>query len=291
MTLNFCVIVVLFNSGPSDELLAIEAIDNVNLIIVDNSSVASESSHLHYIHNANAGGLAGAYNAAIKYILNMSLNPDFIMFMDDDTPISGVFSAIANPNNMEALAITDVAAVSGIYRDINTGLRGRMILTSTFVNHSYPREQDGLKEVSYLINSLSIWKMEAISKIGFFNEAFKVDHIDTEYCLRAASLGYKMMCNYSLEFDHEIGNRTKYVIFGITLQTGNHTPHRRYMIGRNTARLLMKYILRRPAVSYLMFTRIIYELLGIAHEENNKYKKISMLLVGIFDGMFWRKEN
>ena len=285
---EFCVIVVLYNSKPKDELISFAKRSGINLIIVDNSVRRLLDVKENYIHNANLGGLAGAYNKALKHMQHENMKSKYVVFMDDDTPIEGLISSISDSETLSALSRTDVAAVSGIYRDINTNLRGRMILSRRYKNYFYSRDTKGLIEVSYLINSLCIWNADALSKIGPFNERFSVDHVDTEYCLRASSLGYKLLCNYSREFKHTIGERTVYKFLGMELQTGNHSQSRRYMIARNTTVLFSRYVFSRPAVSYLMLQRIIYEILGILHEDVARKEKIRSILAGIRDGLFDR---
>ena len=274
---------------PKAELISFAKRNGINLIIVDNSARRLLGEKENYIHNANSGGLAGAYNKAIKHMQRKNMKSKYVVFMDDDTPIDGLISSISDRDSLSALSSTDVAAVSGIYRDINTNLRGRMILSTRYKNYLYSRDTKGLVEVSYLINSVCIWNADALSEIGPFNEKFFVDHVDTEYCLRASSLGYKLLCNYSREFKHKIGDRTAYKFLGMELQTGNHSPRRRYMIARNTTLLFSRYVFSRPAVSYLMLQRIIYEILGILHEDADRKEKIISMLTGIRDGLFDRK--
>jgi GT2 family glycosyltransferase len=42
-----------------------------------------------------------------------------------------------------------------------------------------------MREVAFVINSMAIWRFEALAQIGRFNELLAIDHIDTDYCLRA----------------------------------------------------------------------------------------------------------
>ena len=125
------------------------------------------------------------------------------------------------------------------------------------------------------------------SLVGFEAD-LAVDHVDTEYCLRARQRGLHVVVNGSFEFPHAIGDRKKYKLFGMEVQAGGHSPQRRYMIGRNTAWLARGWVLREPAFAALCMARLAYEAVGIVLAETRVCAKLWALLRGAVNGLFTR---
>ena len=93
-----------------------------------------------------------------------------------------------------------------------------------------PRQFDGPKRVAFVINSMSVWRVEALRRIGPFNEGLAIDHVDTEYCLRARELTLAVYVHGGHEFAHSIGQRRRFRFLGRDMQAGGHSAARRYLI-------------------------------------------------------------
>ena len=74
----------------------------------------------------------------------------------------------------------------------------------------YSPTNPSLINVSFIINSFSIWPKKTILKIGNYDEKLAIDHIDTDYCMRASKLGIPIFINNAVTFEHTIGNRVAY---------------------------------------------------------------------------------
>ena len=159
-------------------------------------------------------------------------------------------------------------------------------MSVAFTLHCLPREFAGMRKVSFLINSMSIWNVAALRRLGPYNEDSAVDHVDTEYCVRARQLGLDLFVNGDHEFAHSIGQRRAYRFMGKTLQAGGHSPLRRVMIGRNTAWLARQHALRWPAFAVLCLLRLAYEAIGIVMVEDGKGRKLRGLFGGAMQGLF-----
>ena len=116
----------------------------------------------------------------------------------------------------------------------------------------------------------------------------KIDHIDTDYCLRAIENGYTLVLNSNYSFIHTIGERISYRLFNRNLRSGNHLPKRREMIMLNSILVLRKHFSKFPAFLYIIFERIIYEFIGILFSEKNKLAKLKMSFLGLLKGLFIR---
>ncbi|MBI3369907.1 MAG: glycosyltransferase [Burkholderiales bacterium] len=260
------------------------------VIVVDNSAdghpaLRQLAATVLLIHNQNRGGLAGAYNSACEQLQQDTAIRQVVLMDEDSDP--GVLSALlSDPTVIATLNDERTAALAPAYRDRATGLRGRHIQLRRFGLSYLAREFEGQQPVSFLINSMSVWRMAALRRIGRFNEGLAIDHVDTEYCLRARRAGLALYLNGSHEFAHAIGERRRFTLFGVQMQAGGHGPERRYLIGRNTVWLGLHYWWREPAFALLCLKRLVYEAIGIAMVEPQRRAKIWALLRGAFSGLF-----
>ena len=130
------------------------------------------------IHNRNRGGLAGAYNQAISRILADHRCISHIVFIDEDSDPTVLGRFLANYEVARLLQTATTACVAPAYKDRATGLRGRHIVLGRFHLTYLPRLFAGVRRVAFVINSMSVWRMEALRRIGPFNEGLAIDHID-----------------------------------------------------------------------------------------------------------------
>ena len=266
------------------------------LILVDNSvqgrpdlaHFAAESG-LTILRNHNRGGLAGAYNRALDRLAQSHPQLEQVVLLDDDSDTSVLPRLLTDPLVVARLARPDTAAITPAYVDRATGLRGRYIELGRYRLHFLPRVFAGSREVAFIINSMSVWRMDALRRIGAFDEGLAIDHVDTEYCLRARALGLKLIVFGDHEFAHSIGQRRSFTLFGKQMQAGGHSAQRRYLIGRNTAWLARRYLWREPAFAGLCLSRLAYECVGIVMAESSRAAKLWAVLSGGCVGLLSRR--
>ncbi len=237
----------------------------------------------------NAGGLAGAYNRALSWLQTRDPLLTQVVFLDEDSDPACLTALLADSSTARALARPDTAAVSPAYRDRATAMRGRYIRLQRFRLDFSPREFSDLRPVAFLINSMTVWRLPALQRIGAFHEGLAIDHVDTEYCLRARQAGLALYVHGGFEFAHAIGERRKYRLLGVELQAGGHSPQRRHMIARNTVWLARNWIWREPAFSALCLARLAYEAVGITMAEDRALAKLAALTRGAISGLFARQ--
>lgn len=237
------------------------------------------------LRNGNVGGLAGAYNCALGWIDEHRGETTHVLFLDDDSELDALEAFLASPVTIEAAACTGVAAVAPVYRDLRTGLRGRHIQLGRLRFRFLPREQLVPTDVTFVINSMSLWRRDALKRVGPYSVLLGVDHIDTDYAMRAKRAGYRILLNAEVEFLHEIGQRRSYKLFGRTVQSGGHSAERRFQIGRNTAVVAKEHGLAYPAFFVLCLQRLAYETIGILAAEDCKLAKVGGLWRGVIEGV------
>lgn len=242
-----------------------------------------------HLHTANHGGLAGAYNRALEWLRTHAPQTRQVVFLDEDSDPAPLRSLLGDPATGTALADTQAAAVAPAYRDRATGMRGRYIRLGRWRLTFNSREFNDLRPVAFVINSMSVWRLDALERIGPFNEGLAIDHVDTEYCLRARRLGLALYVNGAHDFAHSIGMRRKFRLFGVELQAGGHLPARRYLIARNTVWLARNWCWSEPAFAALCMARLAYEAVGIVMAEDHAAAKLGALARGAASGLFARE--
>lgn len=238
-----------------------------------------------FLHAGNAGGLAGAYNRALAWLKAQDAPARQIVFLDEDSSPGALRDLLADATAARVLDDPHTAALAPAYRDRATGLRGRYIRLGRWRLSYNPREFPDLRAVAFVINSMSVWRLQALQLIGPFNEGLAIDHVDTEYCLRARQLGLMLYVHGRHEFAHSIGQRRRFRFLGRELQAGGHGPERRYLIGRNTSWLARSWLWREPAFAFLCATRLAYEAIGIVAVEDHALAKLGALLRGALTGL------
>ncbi|MCZ2439515.1 MAG: hypothetical protein LC119_05000 [Burkholderiales bacterium] len=272
------------------------------VVLVDNNEApsaelarqASAVGGVELLHQGNRGGLAGAYNRALRHLQEAvdaaALTPPRqIVFVDQDSDPAVLGAFLADPEVRALLARDDVAAVAAAYRDRATALRARYIELGRWRLQHLPREFGGSRRVAFVINSMSVWRLDALARLGDFDETLAIDHVDTEHCLRARRQGLAVWVHGSHVFAHAIGRRKRYRLFGRDLQATGHGPARRRMIGRNTMLLLRRWGGREPAFARLCLLRLAYEATGIVLAEEQRATRLAALLRGALEGLFARR--
>ena len=291
---SLAAIVVLF-AAQADPHEAIEALCAVcgTVVLVDNAPGGNHPaavrwmghSGVHVVRHGNVGGLAGGYNAAIAALRRFRKSATHVVFVDEDSDVAVLRSFLSRPGVSRLLEASDTAAVAPSHRDRATGMRARHIQLSRWHLTFLPREVRGIQRVTFIINSMSVWRCEALRVIGPFDERLGVDHVDTDYCLRATLAGLSVYLDADFEFAHSIGTRRAYKAMGVAMQAGGHSAARRRSIGRSTTMLAFRYGRRFPAFAALCASRLLYETLGIAVAEDLKLTKIAALWRGVFDAL------
>ena len=286
-------VLVLFAERPLESLPLAGLAGLVGaVVVVDNHACARDDladrcrvAGAACLHNGNRGKLAGAYNRALQWLQQHRPATRKVLFLDEDSDPNRLAAFLQDPRTAGALAEPDVAAISAAYRDRGTGLRGAYLQLSRWRTHYLPREFPGVREVALLINSMSLWKLDALQRIGPFDEQLALDAIDTDLCIRARRLGLRLMVHGDHEFGHAIGARRRFSLFGRDMQSSGHSPARRWMIARNNVWLARREWRREPGFALLCLQRLAYEAVGILATETRRAPMLWALCRGALAGL------
>jgi rhamnosyltransferase len=128
-----------------------------------------------------------------------------------------------------------VAAVGPRYHQPDTGnFPGFVRFSSWGIRRVQPGPGEKTLNCDFLIASGMLIPLDTFRDVGPMDEGLFVDHVDTEWCLRARSMGYKLLGVRDAVMEHELGSRRKSIWFGRRRSIPVHSPERYYGIARNS---------------------------------------------------------
>ncbi len=245
-------VVVTFN--PQKDVLSAELLElslQVHRIwVIDNASVdpvsdwigrLGLSAKLELLELAENMGVGFAQNTGIRHARSAGATHVLILDQDSQPSPGMVNSLLIQCQRLEATGV-QVAAVAPVYADSHEGAASDFLRLSKygFVRKSHLSTSD-VEEADFLISSGCLMSVNVFDRIGFMDEKLFIDHVDTEWCIRAQSKGYCLFGVPAARMTHTLGEKRTRIWFLRWRNVPYHAPFRYYYILRNS--LLMQ---RRP---------------------------------------------
>jgi rhamnosyltransferase len=291
---SICAIIITCNpSTPFNQRLP-ALLDQVQeIIIIDNGSESAfvtqlknhaADQHIRVIYNNRNLGIARALNMSIKEAIGQGY--PWVLTLDQDSQphpdmVAELCSSYQRAPRKENIAIIAPQIIdSGLGRSAPF-LRQR----SRWRYERTPCLGDDLENVTTVISSGALINADIFETVGGFREDFFIDYVDTEYCLRALSMGYEIRAACPAKLDHRLGDRRRANIGPFALLPTFHPPDRWYTMARNRIPMIRKYAARFP--HWLMYEIVasLYTLLRMLLTEDQRRKKVSAILKGSRDGL------
>ncbi len=186
-------------------------------------------------------GLGAAQNAGIQLARAAGANHVLILDQDSEPMPDMVDRLLAASERLQSSGVP-VAAVAPVYADSATGPASGFVRLGwlDFKKQTALPGQE-VVEADFVISSGSLIPVSVLYDIGPMDESLFIDHVDTEWCLRAQSKGYRLFGVPGARMVHTLGDRRTRIWFLRWRNVAYHSPFRYYYILRNS--LLMQ---RRP---------------------------------------------
>jgi len=215
------------------------------VVVVDDGSSADVDHVLAQIRALGAdvlrldsnSGIAQALNTGIKHARE-SWNPEWIVTMDQDSRFSGNYidAALAAVEASQARdSIGMVCAQS--HNHIPVPLLSR-------------REEP---EVFDPMTSGSLVHSSTFDRIGYFNEDYFIDCVDSEFNARIRESGLRSIAAPDCNLEHSLGHARPMIFLGWHVRIGTkklfiyyHAPFRVYYITRNSLVMARTYFWKQP---------------------------------------------
>jgi rhamnosyltransferase len=175
-------------------------------------------------------GLGAAYNVAVSWARQQ--NASHLLLLDQDSvAASGMVEKLR-----VALASDPQAAAAGpLWQDRRNGHDGFFVRLGRFRTHKYMPQKGETINVDFLISSGSLIPLDALSAIGDFDAGLFIEHVDTEWSLRARARGYRLLGVAAARLGHTIGEK----VLNSSVLTGRraffyYPPERQYYLLRNS---------------------------------------------------------
>ncbi len=282
---DVCAVVVAYHPDDGLERRVAGILEQVDrVVIVDNHSSAesarviertAERKDVHLIRNELNLGVATALNEGMGWAREHGYAWAFL-FDQDSVLAEGALDTLAGV--LDGAGGEDAPAVLGCnYRDVHAGrLR-------------YPDESAAgvsWRERKTVITSGSLVSVGAYGDIGPFRDAFFIDHVDDEYCLRARRKGYRVLSTCKPVMLHSVGASTLHRLLWKRTGVTNHPPFRRYYMTRNHIILMKEYFAAEPRWVFDTAYSRMKSLVLLCLFEKRRPEKLRNVLRGFFHGVF-----
>jgi len=280
---NVCAVVVAFHpdDGFAARIRAVRVLTG-HCVVIDNSAEPSTISRLealqqeigfYYIQNPSNLGLAAALNQGVEVARRH--NFAWTLFFDQDSePKEGMLDQlaliVASYNLQRPLAVVGSNYPMAAARE------------------SRAAGQNLWFEDRTAITSGSLVSISAFDRVGPFDEALFIDHVDHEFCLRCRARGFAVVNSTVPLIRHVIGKPESRRFFGRNVVAMHHSPLRRYYMSRNGVVLARRFVLREPVWVFKLALRGVGGIIKIALYEGSRYAKIQAIIRGFLAGLCGR---
>ena len=264
------------------------------VFLVDNGSsnteeinrIAESIAHARVIFCKANLGLGKAQNLGIRACRDEAMA--MVLLLDQDSvPQNGMVETLLTVLNQLTQAGKKVAAVGARYTGTHTGHPSffiqfkRFRFRKCFCNHT---DSNQIILADMLISSGSLIPISALDAIGGMDEELFIDHIDTEWCLRARSLNWQSygVCNARME--HCLGEHTFRVWWGRWRYVSIHPPFRYYYIYRNSI-LLHGRSYADPLWKQTDQLRLLLITMFVVLFSKQRFSCIKMIVHGVTDAI------
>lgn len=270
-------------------------IDQVgSVIIVDNGSDIDmslclkqySSRQVSVLRFGNNMGVAFAQNAGIKEAMQM--NATHVLLLDQDSlPTADMVSVLMAAEQELIQAGEKVAAVGPRYKIHNTNISSFFVRFGLFRFKKIYCTDDSCPAyipADFLISSGCLISLKAIDKIGLMDESLFIDHVDTEWFLRAKYKGYSSFGVCNAVMDHKLGDYLFSFWFGSKKTLPVHNPLRQYYVFRNSILLYKRpYVSKKWIINDAIRLCLMFVLFSARVPPRVKY--LTMMTKGIYDGL------
>ena len=258
----------------SDELLALVTAltsQGISVVVADDASpctadpVLREASALGarvVRHGSNAGiarslndGLRLAGEVGARWLLTVdqdsTLAPDYLVAL---LAAAELAELLIGPEAVGAVAAGGIADASGAL--------------------SYPvTNVDGVDTTAEVIQTGTIWAVDALLALGGFDESLGIDAVDAAACLALRRAGMRIVLAPGLEITHHVGDGRQVRVLGRDVLASGHSPERHTTIVRNRLRLFPAEFVQSPTHALRTLRRVAVNTALAVTVEDDRWDK------------------
>jgi rhamnosyltransferase len=290
---GICAVIVSYN--PDERLVdLVEAVRPQvgGLVLVDNASSdpalgmvrTFENQELEIIRNERNLGVAAALNQGLAYARRNGFEWGLTLDQDSlpaDDMVAHLCQAFEAAGGGDAIAILAPQLV-----DPRLGRRTPFLRSAAGLFFRRTRcTGDILTGVTTAVTAGALMRINIVDALGGFREDFFIDYVDTEFCLRARSRGFRIVAACKAIMEHQLGQRDRRRVGPFVLYPTHHAVERWYYFGRNRVPMLRMYALRFPHWCLYELVAGTYGLLRMMAVEGRRIQKLGAFMRGTVDGL------
>lgn len=250
-------------------------------VIVDNASSESvrrmlaglaECEGIHLLQNEENLGVATALNQGVRWLRDQGYR--WVLLLDQDT----VPSDCMVETLIDAYQAVDEPEFIAVIGSNYSGEDGTPV-------YGCPGNERRWMAKKTVITSGSLISLKVFDLVGPFRDDLFIDHVDHEYCLRAASHGFKTIMACKPAMTHVIGEKARYRIAGFVIETSVHSPERHYYKGRNHVIMTRAFLFQHPLWLLKLCISKIYNIALICLFDDQRIAKLRQTALGYFHGV------
>lgn len=183
-------------------------------------------------------GIAVAQNHGIARARKIGCT--HILFLDQDSVPTNSMVETLGLYSRRLSGELPLAAVGPRYLDPVTGHSSFFVQFGTFgLKRIWCGDEPKNKaiEVDFMISSGSLVSLEVLDEVGGMDDGLFIDHVDTEWFLRAHAKGYRSFGICDAVMEHRLGHDTQRIWLGRWRHVPQHSPLRHYYVLRNSVML------------------------------------------------------
>lgn len=298
-------VIVTFNPEVATLRKMIEALQAQvdEIVFVDNASASNATEQIVRLAQehgcrfealAENLGIGAAQNRGFGVSASRESKPvtgeRYVLFLDHDSipEASMVDLLLAADLRLRASGVR-VGAVGPAIVDNRTGTTGRFVSSGGAFVKRIPCQPEGDPlGVDFLISSGTLVRADTFEEIGGMDEALFIDHVDTEWCLRAKAAGYALFGVCGARLIHSLGDEVVAVWFGRKREVFVHSPLRDYYMCRNTLLILRS---TRMSFGWRLFLsmRLAGSIVFFVATQAPRWRRLQCMMVGLRDGLLNRQ--
>jgi rhamnosyltransferase len=265
-----------------------------HIILVDNRSplLKNLKSHarLHVIRLKKNYGLAYAQNIGIERAIKLKV--DHVLFLDQDSvPRPDMVSRLLYHFTNATRLNLHPAAIGPVTIDRRIGIKSSFVVKRLGLptrSSKMPKNEFNITQVHFLISSGSLISLKVLETIGGLRSDYFIDHVDTEWCLRAKGLGFSLLGAFDALMQHTLGDTIKQIWLLRWRSVSWHQPYRDYYVYRNS---LLAIRDTNPSFIWQCFliSRLVKFFIYFMLAYPNRLKRLRYIYLGLRDGLFNRR--
>lgn len=270
-----------------DQLLIINNGEET-LDVLHHSPGIKEWTHWQLHETGINEGISRAYNRGIEEAIRAEA--EYVVFFDQDsrTDPTMIQTLRADHAALRARGIA-VAGVGPWYQLANTEERAHVYVMKHFCMkkyYDYAESSNPLEEVSFLVSSGTLFSVGAIKVVGRMDENLFVDHVDTDWFIRAAKLGYRSFVSRRTTMHHCLGS-SRFRVFLLKKTIPIHNAERYRENFKNTIYLYKKH---SDQIGWIISDLVRYWGLLVIHLLRLDFRSFFQSLIGTAEGFrMWTK--